>query len=65
MVAGGCGFEDSYGFNPIADYWSKQGAQSTLSANSEFLKEEPKYINAPKENKIEYDEMGDVITPIF
>jgi hypothetical protein len=59
MVAGGCGFEDSYGFNPIADYWSKQGAQSSLSANTEFLKEEPKPISSPKESIGTYKEEWD------
>lgn len=49
MQPGMCAYADINGFNPIADYWSKQGKQLPLSANHNFLSE-PQPLNPSKRN---------------
>ena len=39
MIEGGCGFIDENGFDPIAEYWSKQGTPIKLTENQNFLNE--------------------------
>jgi hypothetical protein len=44
MQKGMCSYADEYGFNPIQEYWNKQGKQiSVITENTDFLNEKKVY----------------------
>jgi hypothetical protein len=44
MQKGMCSYADEYGFDPIKEYWSKQGKQTSIKENKEFLGERPPLV---------------------
>ena len=46
MQKGMCSYVDENGFNPIAEYWSKQGTPIKLTENQNFLNEKKPLVQA-------------------